>query len=66
MLLIEAVNTATGLEVDIYHEVKNAGKLTEEHHVSIFTKGTSRAPAGKILAHYVFGSEAARELKAHL
>lgn len=66
MLLIEGTNSTTGTEVDIYHEIKNEGKLTEEHHISVFTKGTGRSPAGKILAHYVISKDAAAELKAHL
>jgi hypothetical protein len=66
MLLIYATDSGTGKQVDVYHEVKNAGKMTEEHHISIFTKGRLGAPAGRLLAHYVLDGKAARELKEHI
>jgi hypothetical protein len=66
MLLIHATDTNTGKVVDVYHEVKNAGKVTEEHHFSIFTKGRMGAPAGRLVYHFVTDANAAKELKAHL
>jgi hypothetical protein len=66
MLLIEATNTTTNLPVDMYHEVRNEGKMTEEHHFSFFAKSTQRSPSGKLISHYVLDAQAAAELKRHL
>ena len=52
--------------VDMLYGINNKGKVTEEHHLSIFTKGTARTPNGKLLGHYVFGKDEAEQLKRFL
>ena len=63
MLLITATDSQTLKEVDIIWDIKNRGK---EHHISIFTKGTIRAPSGKLLSHYVISDDDAQQLKKFL
>ena len=64
MLLIKITDQETLDEVALVHEVKNEGKVTEEHHIRIHSvKGNVE---GKPLHHYVMGKSEAAELKRHL
>jgi hypothetical protein len=64
MLLIKVTDHPTADEVVLTHEVKNEGKMTEEHHIRIHpVKGNVE---GRPIAHYVLDKAAAAELKRHL
>ena len=47
-------------ELELHHEVKNKGSITEEQHFTI------RRPDDSKVLHFILGPDAARELKAHI
>jgi hypothetical protein len=64
MLLIKVTDHFTSEIVVMTHEVKNEGKVTEEHHIRIHPE--KGEVDGKPIEHYVLGKEEALELKRHL
>jgi hypothetical protein len=64
MLLIDATDMSDNGGLVIVHEVKNQGKITEEHHFLAYTK--SGSIHGKPLFAFATGADQAKELKAHL
>jgi hypothetical protein len=64
MIILKVADKKTGDTVVLSHEIKNKGKLTEEHHISIHAlKSPVESPT---LATYILDAGAAKELKAHL
>ena len=59
-VIIEVTISATGKTAKLSHEVKNRGKITEEHHFSFVLNN------GNEFAHYVFGKDEADALKRYL
>lgn len=60
MIVIKATDQASLSEITFEHEVKNKGKVTEEHHFYI-----RRQEDGRVY-HFTMGSAEAKELKAHI
>jgi hypothetical protein len=64
MLIIRATDEGNSDDLLIVHEVKNVGKLTEEHHFYVYTKGSNID--GPPMFAFVIDKEQAVELKAHI
>jgi hypothetical protein len=64
MIILKVTDHKTSDTVVLSHEVKNAGKITEEHHIGFHS--LKDPIEGPTLAMYVLSADAARELKAHL
>jgi hypothetical protein len=64
MLLINATDASSNETLLLVHEVKNQGKITEEHYFYAYPQGSSIH--GKPLFAFVTGPDQAKELKSHL
>jgi hypothetical protein len=64
MLIIDATDMSTNDDLIVVHNVEKQGKVTEEHHFYVYTKG--EGINGKPLFAFATGSEQAKELRSHL
>jgi len=60
MLILTATNQDGLEEITVEHEVKNEGKVTEEHHFRLRKRNDQR------IIYFVMGRDAARELRRHI
>jgi hypothetical protein len=60
MIVLKATNQDGLEEITVEHEVKNEGKVTEEHHFRLRKDNDQR------IIYFVMGRDTARELRRHI